>query len=99
MLAPSLSPGAANSLRRGTHLRLDVDSERGNIRLDANVCVCQRARKMYEALGSSGHTGQISATLSWDSGYGRLLREGGEEVVELAEGLSSFVVAKFLPNL
>ena len=54
---------------------------------------------MYEALGSSGHTGQISTTLSWESGYGGLLREGGEEVVELAEGLSSFVVAKFLPNL
>jgi hypothetical protein len=95
----SLSPGAANSLRRGTHLRLDVDRERGNICLNANVGVCQGARKMYEALGSSGHTGQISTTLSWESGYGGLLREEVEEVVELAERLSSFVVAKFLPNL
>lgn len=41
------------------YLRLDIDAERGNVSLDANVAVSQRAREMYEALGSSSHAGQM----------------------------------------
>ncbi|KAJ6440420.1 hypothetical protein O9K51_06210 [Purpureocillium lavendulum] len=42
----------------GMYLRLDVDAERGNVGLDAHVAVSQRAREMYEALGSGGHAGR-----------------------------------------
>jgi len=43
---------------RAAYLRLDVDAERGNVGLDANVAVSQRAREMYESLGSGGHAGR-----------------------------------------
>lgn len=46
-------------IAREGYLRLDVDVERGNVGLQPDVCVSERAREVYEALGSGGHTGQI----------------------------------------
>jgi hypothetical protein len=44
--------------RDNMYLGLDVDSKRGNVRLEPDVCVSQRASEVQKPFRSGSHTGQ-----------------------------------------
>lgn len=71
---------------KDSDLRVDVDAERGEVRLQADAGRCQRAGEVNEALSGSGHTGRTvdySATVRFGTVRRARKKSGGLRQVKV----------------